>query len=58
MGPKLGIIALLMALVGVLSFASCEATAEADPFVDEVLYSTGSTESTVLIQSGRENATF
>ena len=58
MGPKFGIIALLMALVGVLSFASFETTAEADPFVDEVLYSTGSTESTVLIQSGRENATF
>jgi hypothetical protein len=57
MEPKLGLIALLMTLVGVLCFAS-HANAEADPFVDEMLYSTGSTESTVLIQSGRDNATF
>jgi len=58
MGPKLGLIAFLMALVGFLYFASHVAIAEADPFVDEVLYSTGSTESTVLVESGRDNATF
>ena len=58
MGRKFGLIALLMALIGALCFASHEANAEADPFVEEVLYSTGSTESTVLVESGRDNATF
>ena len=57
MEPKLGVFAILMALVGVLCFTSY-ANAEADPFVDEVLYSTGSTESTLLIESGRDNATY
>jgi len=58
MGAKLGIIALLMTLVGILYFASHVAIAEADPFVDEVLYSTGSTEGIVLVESGRDNATY
>jgi len=58
MEPKLGIFAILMALVGVLCFASYAANAETDPFVDEVLYSAGSTESTVLVESGRDNATY
>jgi len=37
---------------------SQEATGEADPFVDEVLYSSSSVEDTVVLQSGRDNATY
>ena len=47
-----------MALLSVLFFVSDNTVAETDPYIDEVLYSGDSTESKVLVQSGRDNATF
>ena len=47
-----------MALLAAIFLASDNALSETDPYIDEVLYSIGSTESKVLVQSGRDNATF
>jgi len=55
---KLGITAIFMALLGAMLLASENAVSEADPYIDEVLYSSESSESKVLVQSGRDNATF
>ena len=58
MERRLGIIAIFMALLGAMLLASNNAASEADPYVDEVLYSGDSTESEILVQSGRDNATY
>ena len=58
MGAKARILTILMALLSVLFFVSEDTIAETDPYIDEVLYSGDSTESKVLVQSGRDNATF
>ena len=55
---KLGITAIFMALLGAMLLASENAVSEADPYIDEVLYSGESSESKVLVQSGRDNAIF
>ena len=58
MEPRLGIFAIFMALLGAMLLASDNAISEADPYIDEVLYSVDSTESKILVQSGRDNATY
>ena len=58
MGAKARILTIFMALLCVLFFVSEDTIAETDPYIDEVLYSGDSTESKVLVQSGRDNATF
>ena len=57
MGPNLKVITLLLALTGVILFTDNSA-AEVDPFIDEVLYSKDGADTRVLVQSGRDNATF
>ena len=58
MERRLGIIAIFVALLGAMLLASDNAISEADPYIDEVLYSVDSTESKILVQSGRDNATY
>ncbi len=57
MGPNLKIITFLLALTGVIFFTE-NSTAEMDPFIDDVLYSKEGSDTKVLVQSGRDNATF
>ena len=57
MEPNLKVITLLLALTGVILFTD-NSVAEVDPFIDEVLYSKDGADTRVLVQSGRDNATF
>ena len=54
---NLKIIIFLLALAGTIFFTD-DSTAEVDPFIDEVLYSKEGSDTKVLVQSGRDNATF
>ena len=58
MKRRLGIIAIFMAVLGAMILISGSTISEADPYVDEILYSADSTESKILVQSGRDNATY
>ncbi|MDP6442027.1 MAG: hypothetical protein QF482_05470, partial [Candidatus Poseidoniia archaeon] len=58
MDSRLWVFLFLAAIVTVMLSTSQEATGEADPFIDEVLYSSSSVEDTVVLQSGRDNATY
>ena len=58
MDSRLWVFLFLTATVAVMLSTSQEATGETDPFVDEVLYSSSSVEYTVVLQSGRDNATY
>ena len=58
MKRRLGIIAIFMAVVGAMILVSDNTISEADPYIDEILYSADSTESKILVQSGRDNATY
>ena len=55
---RLGIIAIFMAVLGAMILVSDNTISEADPYIDEILYSADSTESKILVQSGRDNATY
>ena len=54
---NLKIIIFLLALAGTIFFTD-DSTAEVDPFIDEVLYSKEGSDTKILVQSGRDNATF
>ena len=58
MKRRLGIIAIFMAVLGAMILVSDNTISEADPYIDEILYSADSTESKILVQSGRDNATY
>ena len=58
MKNRLWIFLFLTAAIAVMLSTSQEATGEADPFVDEVLYSSNSVEENTIILSGRDNATY
>ena len=58
MNSKLWVFLFLTATVAVVVSSGQEATGEADPFVDEVLFSSSSVEDTIVLQSGRDNATY
>jgi len=55
---RLWVFLFLTATVAVMLSTSQEATGETDPFVDKILYSSSSVEDTVVLQSGRDNATY
>ena len=58
MKSRLWIFLFIAAIITVKLSTSKEATGEADPFVDEVLYSSSSVEENTIILSGRDNATY
>jgi len=58
MEHRLGGAAFLMTILGILCFATHETIAEADPFVDEAVYSQNGYEEIILVEDGRDNATF
>ena len=58
MKSRLWIFLFLTATIAVILSTSQEATGEADPFVDEVLYSSSSVEENTIILSGRDNGTY
>ena len=58
MKRRLGVIAIFMAVLGAMILVNDNAISEADPYIDEILYSADSTESKILVQSGRDNATY
>ena len=58
MKSRLWVFLFLTAAIAVMLSTSQEATGEADPFVDEVLYSSSSVEENTIILSGRDNATY
>ncbi len=58
MKRRLGIIAIFMAVLGAMILFSDNTISESDPYIDEILYSADSTESKILVQSGRDNATY
>ena len=58
MNSRLWVLLFLTAAIAVMLSTSQEATGEADPFVDEVLYSSSSVEENTIILSGRDNGTY
>jgi len=55
---EISAILVLTAIIAIVGLGSQQAVGETDPFIDDVLYSKDSTETKVLVQSGRDNATF
>ena len=58
MEHRLGRTVFLMTILGILCFTTHEAIAEADPFVDKAVYSQNDYEEIILVEDGRDNATF
>ena len=58
MKNRLWVFVFLAAIGAVVISTSQEVAGETDPFVDEILYSSSSVEDTVVLQSGRDNATY
>ena len=54
----INIILILTATITVIALSSQEAEGEADPFIDQVLYSRSTLEENIIVQSGRDNATY
>ena len=54
----INIILILTATITVIALSGQEAEGEADPFIDQVLYSRSTLEENIIVQSGRDNATY
>ena len=54
----INIILILTVTVAFVALLSQEAEGEADPFIDQVLYSRNTLEENTIVESGRDNATY